>query len=631
MARTICGVCHRGGAGDAANPDPNRDAIGAMLAELPGLGRAGRINGGAVSFGYRALRADAGEQGQEDAWQARCSARGLIAVADARLDNRAELASALGLGAAESIGATDCGLILRAYGRWGENCPLQLHGDYAFAVWDPAKRLLFCARDALGARPFYYALAGGGRFVFASDIAAALAAPGVEDDLDEAHAVINLMGNTPDTNSTFFRAVRSLPPGHSIAANRRGEHLRRWWRPEDAPAAGRGSNQDYQRQFLDHYRRAVRDRLQGAGPVGAHLSGGLDSSSVAVLAARELRPSGRRLHALCWHPPPNDSQPENEASEYRLIESVCAQEGLHPRYHSVSVEHTLARLGLDGARVADHQGVLMHESLVQRSAAELDVRVILSGWGGDEIASSSGADYYPMLLRGGRWRQLLREARRRQRSWRFLACQAVLPLVHPRASNTVSALLKGQRPRMLRPSFVYPALARKHRRPPQGRLAARPVSVRQTQLVRLGSGHLEQRIQDWAASGARTGIEYRYPLLDRRLIEFVLGLPPEQFRYGRSSRWFFRQSLKSVLPPCVAEHTDKTDPARHRPCFDSLSEALPLIAGRLAARYDTPARARYLDMARLRAYLEAEAGLPDDRRQPGKILRALSFLDWQTD
>ncbi len=86
-----------------------------------------------------------------------------------------------------------------------------------------------------------------------------------------------------------------------------------------------------------------------------------------------------------------------------------------------------------------------------------------------------------------------------------------------------------------------------------------------------------------------------------------------------------------MLPPCVAEHTDKTDPARHRPCFDSLSEALPLIAGRLAARSDTPARARYLDMARLRAYLEASARLPDDRRQPGKILRALSFLDWQTD
>ncbi len=146
MARAICGVCHRGGAGDAANPDPNRDTIGAMLAELPGLGHAGRINGGVVSFGYRALRADAGEKGQEDAWQARCSARGLIAVADARLDNRAELASALGLGAAESIGATDCGLILRAYERWSENCPLQLHGDYAFAVWDPAKHLLFCAR-----------------------------------------------------------------------------------------------------------------------------------------------------------------------------------------------------------------------------------------------------------------------------------------------------------------------------------------------------------------------------------------------------------------------------------------------------------------------------------------------------
>jgi len=341
--------------------------------------------------------------------------------------------------------------------------------------------------------------------------------------------------------------------------------------------------------------------------------------------------SGARLHALCWHPPPNDSQPEEEAAEYRLIESVCAQEGLEPRYHAVSMEHVLARLGLDVARVPDHQGVLLHESLVQPSAAELDVRVILSGWGGDEIASCTGAEYYPWLLRSGRWRQLLREARGRPRSWRFLARQAVLPLIHPSALQTVSAWLQWQKPRWRRPSFVHPALYRRQRRARRSRMGERPVSVRQTQLIKLENGHLEQRIRDWAASGARAGIEYRYPLLDRRLIEFVLGLPAGQFRYGRRSRWFFRQSLKSVLPQCVAEHTDKRDPARHGPYFDSLGEALPLIARQLADRPDPPARAGYLDMAKLRAYLEAACGLPEERRKPGKITRALSFLDWQTD
>jgi len=150
-------------------------------------------------------------------------------------------------------------------------------------------------------------------------------------------------------------------------------------------------------------------------------------------------------------------------------------------------------------------------------------------------------------------------------------------------------------------------------------------------LIKLENGHLDRRIRDWAASGARAGIEYRYPLLDRRLIEFVLGLPAGQFRYGRSSRWFFRQSLKSVLPQCVAEHTDKTDPARFQPLLETMSEALPFIARQLAARPEPPTRTGYLDMAKLRAYLEAASGLPEERRQPGKILRALIFLDWQTD
>lgn len=617
MARAICGVFQRG----EGIAECGADVVEPMLAALPGRGGAKRTDRDAVSFGCRELWD--GAAGPE---QGHCSARGLTVAADARLDNRAELADALGLAGPERVGIGDTELILRAYERWGADCPPRLYGDYAFAVWDSRKRLLFCARDAVGVRPFFYSSGTDGRFVFASDAVAVLAAPGVTDELDEAHVTAYLMGGLPEVGGTFFRAVRSLPPGHSIASDAGGKRIRRWWRPEDAPLVSHGSDADYQQEFLDRYRRAVRERLWDAHPLGVHLSGGLDSSSVAVLAARELRAASRRPHVFCWHPPPGGDLAEEEAAEYRLIESVCAQEGLSPRYHRVSAGHALAMLSRDGVRFSNRDGTLIHESLVQRSAAELDVRVILSGWGGDEFASNAGTGYYAELLVGGRLGRLLREARgASDRPWRFLVMRAVLPLLHYRAPGAVSALLRGELPRRRKKSFVHPSLSRK-----RGRRSKffRPTGIRWNQFNTLTTGHLAQRMEDWTASGARAGVEYRYPLLDRGLIEFVMGLPSEQFRYGSHSRWFFRQSMRSVLPPLVLEHSAKTDPARIRPFQKALHETLLEVFRLLTAHPEPPVRARYLDMAMLRAYLETEvAGRPQKRS--GKIYRALTFLDWQ--
>lgn len=592
-----------------------------MLAALPGRGRAGAVNHGAVSFGHRELWADGAEQG---ATQTALSVRGLTVAADARLDNRLELAGILGLASADENGARDCDLILMAYERWGSDCPLRLHGDYAFALWDPAKRMLLCARDAVGARPFCYSLTTDGRFAFASDTAACLAAPGVDEGLDEAHAAAFLRGEPTDVDSTFFRAVRSLPPGHCIEVGADTERIRRWWRPEDAPEVRLGSDEEYERAFLDHYSRAVRDRLRDALPLGVHLSGGLDSSSIAALAARELRPLGQLPHAFCWHPPPNQGLTEAEADEYRLIESICGQEGLAPCYHAITPNHVLALLRRDGARYPNRDGTLVHEAQVQQSAAAAGVRVILSGWGGDELASHSGAGYYTGLLKGGRWRQLLREARGlSDKPWRFVARNAVLPLAHFRAAEIAANLLKGEMPRRRKVNFVNPALARKRRK---RRYPVRVTSVRRDQLARLQGGHLAQRMEDWGASGAREGVEYRFPLLDRRLIEFVLGMPAEQFRHGARSRWFMRRALRPVLPAAVLEQSVKRDPARFRAMQAAIDEALPEIRRHLHARAEPPARSGYLDMAKLRARLEAAARNSAARR--GKFFRALQFLDW---
>ena len=556
-------------------------------------------------------------------------AAGLALAADARLDGRVGLCDALGVAAADRAAVTDAELILLAWRRWGRDCPRHLLGDYAFALWDGRRRVLFCARDHIGARPLYYAAPRHG-FVCASALEAVLAAPGVPNALDEQTAAAHLGGRPRGSARTFFAAVRRLPPGHWLAIEcppgcamtDARMRIERHWRPELAPLAPPASDDAYAEQLLELYEQAVQDRLRGCGPheVGAHLSGGLDSSSVAVLAARRLRAWGRPPPPVfTWLPALGDAPPKPQhAPEYALVDAVCRREGLRPLHGALSPRDILDLLRLDVALPGVH--VHLNEEVVQRHAADAGVRLLLSGWGGDECVSFSGRGHWQHLLLHGRWGRLAAERRAQQSSALGFLAKVALPLLHPNLVGALRRMRRGRRPR--RRWLIDPAFARRTRFPPRRRL--RPVGVRSAQLQLLRAGHLSERIEGWAAGGARRGIEYAYPLLDRRLLEFALGLPPEQFRRGRWGRWLFRRSLGAVLPPAVCWNAGKTDPARSEPLIDAFVEQFPTIREMLAVR--TPSRAGYVDMPRLLERLDAARFR--ERPEPGPILRALQFLDF---
>ena len=391
MTIAICGTV--GGAGGA-------EALDAMLAALADRGpeRATWTEGG-IGLGRRgAPSPEPGPSGRTAHPFPVDHGAGLVVAADARLDDRDALCDALGVPFPERAGLADAELILRAFMRWGRDCPHHLLGDYAFAVRDRRRRTLFCARDHVGARPFYYALTTR-RFVFASAVEAVLAAPDVSDALDERVVATHLTVEALRSGArTFFAAVRKLPPGHTLTVEAGrpedgsgGPRVRveQYWHPERTPAARPASDDVYAEQLLDLYTQAVRDRLHG-GPVGVHLSGGLDSSSVAVLAAREMR---RRGHppplAFTWLPEPGARPPKPEhAREYALVDAVCAQEGLQTCYGAPTPDDVLDVLRLDGTL----PGVQVHlnEEIVQRHAAARGVRVLLSGWGGDQCVSFHG-------------------------------------------------------------------------------------------------------------------------------------------------------------------------------------------------------------------------------------------------
>ena len=553
---------------------------------------------------------------------------GCALVGDVRLDDRDALRSALGVSGPTGAALSDRALILQAWMRWGRECPNHLLGDYAFAVWDGRTRRLFCARDHIGCRPFYYALTSD-RFIFASTVEAVLAAPGVSDALDERMVASYLSQIVVcDDAHTFFRAVRKLPPGHFLTVDTTMSppvHMERYWHPERVPRVRRASDDEYAEEFLNLYGRAVKDRLRG-GSVGVHLSGGLDSSSIAVLAARELRRQGRPPPpAFSWLPPRGDEPPMvAHAPEYALIDRTAAREGIQV-YHCQTLrpDDVVSYFRKDCAYPRTD---LIEDTKVLHRAANLGIRVLLSGLGGDEGVSFNGRGYYASLLLSGRWRRLAAEYSARGENPLRAVARTALHIAHPCLFDRLVRWKSGRRPRRSgRRWFIAPSFAQRVRPFPDG-LLVRNISVRRAQLRLLSNGTLSRYMERYAGSGALHGIEYRYPLLDRRLLEFALGVPPEQFRRGQWDRWLMRYALRSVLPSAVCWKRDKTDPARSEPMKETFARAIPPLRQEIIARAETMSRACYVDVPRLLNRLDAD----HLRARPrlGPTGKAMAFLDF---
>ena len=214
----------------------------------------------------------------------------LVLVMDGRVDNFEDLRrELLGRGAALRSRA-DAELVLRAYESWGEDCVHHIVGECVFFIWDARRQVLFAGRDAAGARHFYYHV-GQGWFAFASEIKGLLALPQIERRLNESRVLDYLVPefDRDDEVGTFWQGIVRLPAGHAMRAGAEGVKTWRWWQPGELNEQRFASMAECTEAFMDQLRVAVRCRLRSIKPVGAMLSGGLDSSSIVGLISKEFR------------------------------------------------------------------------------------------------------------------------------------------------------------------------------------------------------------------------------------------------------------------------------------------------------------------------------------------------------
>lgn len=513
-------------------------------------------------------------------------------VADIRLDNRAEVASALGIGGPGLARLSDSALLLAAWERWEEACLERLVGDFAFAVWDAERRRLLLARDFAGSRPLHFH-ANPDLFAFASMPAGLHALPAIPraPDLDFAARALQ-RGDAPPSGS-WFAGIERVRPGHLLVASSGEAIQRRWWHPPAATVRLRRP-QDYADALRSHLDEAVRARVRGESRVAAHLSGGLDSSAVATSAAHLLADHGQ-VTAFTALPRPGYC----ESRSPPLLDEgpfAAATAALWP-----NVEHVIlpaaGPLPLDRL---DDLGDMFGQPLpnlcnlpwataIADAARQRRLNVLLTGQYGNFAFSYDGMFLLADLLRRGRLVSLVRH---------------------------LAALRRGSfvRPRSLAGAMLRPLLSTGGRPVRQRGLRMRAFDV--NDVGNLVKGEL-----------ARSGLDCRDPTADRRLVEFCLAVPPEEFFRNGIPRSLARRALRGRVPEFVLAERRKgvQAPDWHEPAF-AQRDALTALMDSFAA---TPASA-LLPLHDLRGMLNewpeadwSQASVSRDYR--ARLLRSVSL------
>lgn len=473
-------------------------------------------------------------------------------VADAILDNRDELISALGLTKSDGRAITDSGLIVRAFAKWGDDCNRYLLGDYAFAVFDAEKNELFLSRDHIGSRPLVWAQRGN-TFLFSTSMRGLLGFGDWQWEIDTLSVAEFLRYYGFANPRKLYSGAQNVDPGSWLRVSPRGTTSQRWWHPKQSASVRFRSADAYYDHFRELTENAISVRCDTDLNVGSHISGGVDSSCIAAISARSLESENRKLSGLyTWAPAFSDAFPElGKLDERHMITRLAERIEAPVQFGTTTSADWLSYM----QRPVEVEGYAdVHQELEVLKAAETDkIGVMLSGWGGDEAFSAHGIGYIANLVKRGRFVAALNSVRALHNNrrnpkilgptfWRLGIVPLMPEPVYRRYFDYAD----------VRPNkgFAHPDILNALKSSNRGEyLDVRPVADPidyQSQFIL--NGHIAERMETWADWGAQRNLQYRYPLTDRRVMEFALGLPFDMFIVDGESRYLSSRLARELLP-----------------------------------------------------------------------------------
>ncbi len=465
---------------------------------------------------------------------------------------------------------SDTEVIAHAFEEWGPSCLERFNGDFAVAIWDRVRQELFLGRDRFGVRPLFVAELGGD-FVFGSEAKALLRHPSARRELDPAGLVesFTIWSNLPERSA--FAAVRELAPAHYLRVGADGiVEERRWWDLDFTPRREDTSDDDLVAELRELLSDATRLRLRADVPVGAYLSGGLDSSAIAALARRHLTKTLHSFGIGFEDQLFDESEYQDRMAAELRIElnrvSVSARDigELLPRAVELSEKPTL-------------RTALAPLLRLSRAVQDGGLKVVLTGEGADELfagydifredkvrrfwAREPESQFRPLLL--SRLNAFL--AHDLTRSGAFLAGfykRGLADVDDPLYSHRIRFANTARCLRLFRPELLERAAAEDD---PLERLVARLPSgyggfspLGKAQYLEITSfleGYLLHSQGDRMLMGH--SIEGRFPFLDYRVAEFAARLPDRLRLRGLEEKHALRRAVAPLLPEEVHRRTKR--------------------------------------------------------------------------
>jgi asparagine synthase (glutamine-hydrolysing) len=452
----------------------------------------------------------------------------------------------------------DTEVIVHAWEEWKEDCLQRFQGMYAFAIWDEAKETLFLARDRFGEKPLYYSLLENGQFLFASELKSILLHPEVPRELDpQAVEDYFSYGYVPDPR-TIYRGIFKLPPAHLLIV-RRGAAVaepRQYWDVVFRVDGGPRDENEVCKELVERLRKAVGMRMMADVPLGAFLSGGVDSSSVVSMMS-QLSQTPVNTCSISFD--------EESFDESQYAAKVAEQ------YHT---NHFSRLVASDNFDLLDRLATFYDEPFADSSAlptylvcalARERVTVALSGDGGDEIfagyrryqwhhSEQAIRSLLPSWLRGPAFGLFGAAYPKLDRAPRFLRAKATLQNLARDAAEayfeSISPIPEGVRRHLFSPTLRrelqgYRAIEVLRRYMDQAQTDDCLSQIQYADLKTYLPGDILTKVD---RASMATALEVRVPLLDHDLVQWLATLPSSLKLRGQEGKYLLKKAMEPYLP-----------------------------------------------------------------------------------
>jgi asparagine synthase (glutamine-hydrolysing) len=532
----------------------------------------------------------------------------------ARLDNRDELRRKLAIDPAEMAHYSDTELILYSYLKWREACVNHLIGDFVFVIHDRQRHKIFCGRDHMGVRPFYY-FASDDVFVCATSLAAMLHLECVPIHIEPQWVAEYLLHLSMSFESTPYKGIKKLPPAHCLTITQQQMQLRRYYELSAEPVLKLKDSREYVDAYREQLECAIKCRLDSDYAIGSELSGGIDSSTITAFAAKFLDQPLSRLHTFAF------AFSELEPQYILAVSRACHLPNNHVFAGRETEQHAVMQraLSIMGYPV-EHGNATFHEPFCQL-AEKLEIRTLLSGFGGDEFSTTIHGYLVPLemllqrrfrelhnILPGNalfRFLRLIKMELRRRKTHNFST-----PAYNPRFYDA----FKLRWPHQIVRNELVKRYDLEQRYFDTARFDAGYTDLKRFTLENRWQPFVPTRMENCVLMAAGRKIEYRWPLLDIRLVRLFLSIPSEENYFRGMGRYLHRRAIDGIVPKMVTWKQSKDMGAV---IGTDQTETKNLTQYSLSDLH--PAMAEYVDKEKLKQQIEqipsfTDAGMGDNRR-----------------